>query len=42
MKMIRVSNLVYEMLQEVARKQRPTKPESLVEELIEDAYRRMK
>ena len=38
-KNIRISNLVYEMLVEVAKKQKPqTKPEALVERLIKDLY----
>ena len=38
-KNIKISNLVYEMLLEVSKKQRPqTKPEALVERLIKDLY----
>ena len=38
-KNIRISNLVYEMLVEVAKKQKPqTNPEVLVEKLIKDLY----
>ena len=38
-KNIKISNLVYEMLGEVAKKQRPQiKPEALVERLIKDLY----
>ena len=38
-KNIRLSNLVYEMLIEVSKKQRPQiKPEALVERLIKDEY----
>ena len=38
-KNIRLSNLVYEMLIEVSKKQRPQiKPEALVERLIKDTY----
>ena len=39
-KQLRVSNLVYEMLVEVGKKHRPQlKPEVMIEELVEDAYR---
>ena len=42
-KQIRVSNLVYEMLVEVGKKHRPQlKPEVMIEELVEDAYRSVK
>ncbi len=42
-KQIKVSNLVYEMLLTVAKKNRPPrKPEVMIEELIEDAYRSIK
>ena len=42
-KNIKISNLVYEMLIEVAKKQRPqTKPEALVERLIKDEYSHLK
>nr|HAD51505.1 hypothetical protein [Algoriphagus sp.] len=38
-KNIRVSNLTYEMLVEVARKRRPSmKPEALLEQTIKDLY----
>ena len=38
-KNIRISSLQYEMLVEVAKKQRPSiKPEALVEKLIKDLY----
>ena len=38
-KNIKLSNLVYEMLVDVAKKQRPQmKPEALVERLIKDEY----
>jgi len=38
-KNIRISNLSYEMLVDVAKKQRPSiKPEALVERLIRDQY----
>ena len=38
-KNIRLSNLVYEMLIEVSKKQRPQiKPEAIVERLIKDEY----
>ena len=39
-KQLRVSYLVYEMLVEVGKKHRPhLKPEVMIEELVEDAYR---
>ena len=42
-KQLRVSNLVYEMLVEVGKKHRPQlKPEVMIEELVEDAYRSVK
>ena len=43
-KSIRISNLVYEMLVVVAKKQRPSplKPETMVEEIIEAEYRAVK
>tara|TARA_A100000172_G_scaffold71699_1_gene52449 strand:+ start:251 stop:385 length:135 start_codon:yes stop_codon:yes gene_type:complete len=42
-KNIRVSNLTYEMLVEVARKRRPTmKPEALLEQTIKDLYSQIK
>ena len=43
-KSIRISNLVYEMLVVVAKKQRPSplKPETMVEELIEEKYRALR
>jgi len=43
-KSIRISNLVYEMLVVVAKKQRPSpvKPETMVEEMIEAEYRALK
>tara|TARA_B100001093_G_scaffold203935_1_gene195988 strand:- start:108 stop:242 length:135 start_codon:yes stop_codon:yes gene_type:complete len=38
-KNIRITNLSYEMLVEVAKQQRPTiKPEALVEKLIKEIY----
>ena len=38
-KNIRISNLSYEMLVEVAKQQRPSiKPEALIERLIKDLY----
>tara|TARA_B100001093_G_C25930802_1_gene636776 strand:- start:238 stop:375 length:138 start_codon:yes stop_codon:yes gene_type:complete len=44
MKNIRISTLVYEMLLVAAKKHRPSplKPEAFLEELIEDAYRKLK
>ena len=42
-KSVRISNLVYEMLTEVGKKHRPQlKPEVMIEELVEDAYRSIK
>jgi len=44
MKSIRISNLVYEMLLTIGKKHKPSslKPEVMIEELIESAYRDMK
>jgi len=42
-KNIRIRNLCYEMLLEVAKKQRPSmKPEDFVEKLIKDQYSNIK
>ena len=43
-KSIRISNLVYEMLVVIAKKNRPSplKPETMVEEIIEAEYRALK
>lgn len=43
-KSIRISNLVYEMLVVVAKRNRPNalKPETMVEELIEEKYRALR
>tara|TARA_B100001989_G_C24294447_1_gene342670 strand:- start:84 stop:224 length:141 start_codon:yes stop_codon:yes gene_type:complete len=43
-KTIRISNLVYEMLVVVAKKHRPMalKPETMIEEIIEDKYRALR
>ena len=43
MKTIRISNLVYEMLVKIGKKHKPSlKPEMMVEEIIESAYRELK
>ena len=44
MKNIRISNLVYEMLVTIGKKHKPSslKPEVMLEELIESAYRNTK
>ena len=43
MKTIRISNLVYEMLIKIGKKHKPAlKPEVMIEELIESAYRDLK
>ena len=44
MKNIRISSLVYEMLLVAAKKHKPSplKPEDFLEEIIEDAYRKIK
>tara|TARA_B100000424_G_C22862416_1_gene459552 strand:- start:227 stop:358 length:132 start_codon:yes stop_codon:yes gene_type:complete len=43
MKTIRISKLVYEMLMVVSKKNKPSmNPEAMVEELIENQYRRLK
>ncbi len=44
MKNIKISNLVYEMLVKLGKKHKPStlKPEVMLEEMIEDAYRDMK
>ena len=44
MKNIRISSLVYEMLLVAAKKNKPSplKPEDFLEEIIEDAYRKIK
>ncbi len=41
-KTIKVSNLVYEMLVHAAKKNKNKKPDVFLEELIEDAYRKIK
>tara|TARA_Y100001972_G_C7477398_1_gene242809 strand:+ start:306 stop:446 length:141 start_codon:yes stop_codon:yes gene_type:complete len=43
-KTIRISNLVYEMLVVLAKKNRPMalKPETMLEEIIESKYRELK
>jgi len=44
MKTIRISNLVYEMLVELAKRNKPSslKPEPFIENVIEDLYRQQK
>ena len=44
MKSIRINNLVYEMLVELAKRNKPTslKPEPFIEKTIEDLYRQQK
>ena len=44
MKNIKISNLVYEMLLKIGKKHKPSslKPEAMLEELIENAYKDLK
>tara|TARA_B100001057_G_scaffold480476_1_gene553360 strand:+ start:34 stop:165 length:132 start_codon:yes stop_codon:yes gene_type:complete len=43
MKNIRISNLVYEMLVKIGKKNKPSlKPEVMIETLIDNAYRDLK